>query len=101
MSEENRRRQKVTVYHKDQREQKSSDHVKAEEVKIDVEGEQQQQPPPFNRSFQVRSTGCIGTLIGLVVGALLFVVFLPLGLIALSAAGIYLGWKFRHLLRNR
>jgi hypothetical protein len=101
MSDENRRSQKVTIYHRDQQERNSSEHVKAEEVKIDVEGEQQQQPPPFSRSFRVRSTGCIGTLAGLVAGSLLFLVFLPLGLIALSAAGIYLGWKFRHLLRNR
>lgn len=90
---------KITIHQTGKEEKGSSDHVKAEEVNIHVKGQgQEQRYQPFNRSFQFRTTGCMGTLLGLVAAVLMFVVFLPLGIAALTGAAAYLGWKFRHLL---
>lgn len=78
------------------------EHVEAEEVKIHVEGEksQHQERPPFNRQFQLRTNGCLTSLIGIVGIMVLFTVFLPLGIVILLGTAGYLGWKYRHLLKK-
>lgn len=80
----------------------SHDHVEAEEVKIHVQGEesQHQKSPPFNRQFQLRTNGCLTTLIAILGVVVLFTVFLPLGIVILLGTAGYLSWKYRHLLKN-
>lgn len=81
---------------------KRQERVEAEEVEIHVEGEESrhQQKPPFNRQFQLRTNGCLTSLIGMVVIVVLFVIFLPLGMIILLGIAGYLGWKYRHLIKR-
>lgn len=79
------------------------EHVRAEEVEIHVkEGQdshQKQSPPPHYR-FQLRTGGCLGTLVGFIVLSFLLVIFLPIGIIAILGLAGYLGWKYRHFLRR-
>lgn len=96
-----RKKHRVPVYRRNSEDNNQSKHVSAEEVEIHVEGEEEHQQP-FNKHFRLHKTGCIGSVVGLVLAAFLIVIFLPLGIAALLATAGYLGWKFRRQIwRNR
>lgn len=78
------------------------DQVKVEEIHIEEETADKEdafQAPPKGRQFQVQTTGCIGALVSLAVVAVLFVVFLPIGILALFVFGAYLSWKMWQMKR--
>ncbi len=64
----------------------------------DVDGNAAEDPfKQFNhgRNFQFRLSGCLGGLIALVIAAVLFFVFLPLGIVLIIGVMGYYSWKLR------
>lgn len=80
------------------REKQSGDRerIEEEEIRIDAPAsENAEEPFQGQRNFHFQTTGCIGTLVGLVITAFLFFVFLPLGIVVLLGVLGYYAWKVR------
>jgi len=78
---------------------KPNDDPDIEDVEAeDVDGNAPEHPfQQFNsgRNLQFRISGCLGGLIALVIAAVLFFVFLPLGIVLLIGVMGYYSWKMR------
>lgn len=82
-----------------QKPRKPDDDPDIEDVEAeDVDGNDAGDPfQSFNRgrNLQFRLSGCLGSLIALVIAAVLFFVFLPLGIALLIGVMGYYSWKMR------
>lgn len=93
---------KVSIQRRDEKAKDQHDRIKAEEVEIHVAEDQthDHQSSPHSGKFHFRTTGCLGTLLGLVALSLFFVVVLPIGIVGLLTVAGYFGWKYRHLFKT-
>lgn len=93
---QNPKKGKITRIEYREKHSGNQDKIEEEEIRIDVPGsEDAEEPFRGHRNFHFQTTGCIGTLVGVVITVFLFFVFLPLGIVVLLGVFGYYAWKLR------